>query len=221
MPHSCLNEANNFCYICGSVTTANRRVKVSKLLEIAYSCYFRCEIGDQDKWWAPHYVCRNCYANLTQWLKNGSRHLTFGVPMVWREPTDHTTDCYFCEFPVKTHNQKSLKSVVYPDLPSARRPIPHSEELPKPISPQLCDLETAEEVLCSPMDDPMTDPDFTIPSHTPKMSMEQLHILSSDLVLSKKKSELLASKLSKQGALDPSVRVTSFRKRGTQYEDFF
>jgi len=222
MPRICLNDADSFCYICGEITFVKRRTTISNLLEIAYESYFGCKIGDQDKWWAPHFACLRCFSYLTQWWKNGSQHLQFGVPMVWREPSNHSTDCYFCQFSVKKYNRNSLKSIKYPDLPSARRPIPHIQGEPKPISPQLSGLETAAECGPDPIDETdSSDPDFEVPSTSQRISKEQLHSLSCDLVLSKKKSELLASRLNKQGALDQSAKVSSFRKRGTPFEKFF
>lgn len=31
--------------------------------------YFRMGLGDQDKTWAPHSVCRSCVENLRVWTK--------------------------------------------------------------------------------------------------------------------------------------------------------
>jgi len=58
------------------------------------------------------------------------------VPMVWKEPEDHSSDCHFCLTNVTGITSKSKHTVQYPDLPSAMRPVPHSEELPVPQPPQ-------------------------------------------------------------------------------------
>ncbi|XP_076043685.1 uncharacterized protein LOC143026795 [Oratosquilla oratoria] len=55
--------------------------------------------------------------------------------MVWREPKDHSTDCYFCLTDIKGRNRKGKKSIVYPDLQSAIRPVLHSNDIPVPQPP--------------------------------------------------------------------------------------
>ena len=57
--------------------------------------------------------------------------MPFAVPMVWREPKDHTTDCYFCITKTSGITAKTRRNVKYPDIPSAIRPVPHS---PEPVS---------------------------------------------------------------------------------------
>jgi len=90
---NCVNSADNFCYMYGEVTFARQRNAIAAMVKKAYYLYFGCKIGDQDKSWAPHIYCRKCAKNLSQWL-NGKRHaLPFAVPMVWREPSNHITDC--------------------------------------------------------------------------------------------------------------------------------
>ena len=72
--------------------------------------------------------------NLSQWL-NGKRHaMPFAVPMVWREPSNHTTDCYFCTVPPVSGGiaKKKKWTIVYPNIPSALRPVPHGKEFPFP-----------------------------------------------------------------------------------------
>ena len=58
--------------------------------------------------------------------------MRFAVPMVWREPKDHSSDCYFCLTNITQINSNSKHTVKYPDLPLAMKPVPHSEELPVP-----------------------------------------------------------------------------------------
>ena len=53
--------------------------------------------------------------------------------MVWREPQNHVNDCYFCLVNTKGHNAKTKHSIQYPSIPSALRPVPHSDEMPIPV----------------------------------------------------------------------------------------
>ncbi|GBP37117.1 hypothetical protein EVAR_24248_1 [Eumeta japonica] len=89
--------------------------------------------------------CDVCVTLLTSWAK-GSRHMPFAVPMIWAEPKDHVSDCYFCQTSIKGINHKSRNSVNYPNLQSAQRPIPHSDNLPVPQRPVNMDDVTEESV---------------------------------------------------------------------------
>ena len=66
--------------------------------------------------WAPHICCLTCVKRLADWAK-GSRHMNFAIPMVWREPQDHSWDCYFCITQIKGISSKSKHTVKYQNLP--------------------------------------------------------------------------------------------------------
>ncbi len=69
------------------------------------------------------------------------------VTITWREPTDHSSNCYFCMMLLvgKGLSKKKKQSVQYPNMPSAIRPVPHGEELPVPDAPESFLLESDEE----------------------------------------------------------------------------
>ena len=100
-------------------------------------------MGDQDTSWAPHFCCVTCARLLAMWAK-GSRRVPFAIPMVWREPTDHVSDSYFCLTSVTGVTAKSKHTVQYSNLPSAMRPVPHSAELPVPKPPTNMTLSYSE-----------------------------------------------------------------------------
>lgn len=60
--------------------------------------------------------------------------------MVWREPTNHVTDCYFCSIDVTGINRKNRSSLKYPDLEITRRPVAHCDEIPVPVFGELPDI---------------------------------------------------------------------------------
>ena len=96
MDRKCKNSPDSYCYICGSFTLKRcKRQLLSHVMKL-YELYFGCKVGDQDKRWAPHVCCVGCSSSLSAWYKGTGSGLTFGVPMIWREPLDHSTDCYFC-----------------------------------------------------------------------------------------------------------------------------
>ena len=120
---SCVNHGDSFCYICGKFTPKSQRLNIKSKVTIACKHYFGCQVGDQDKSWAPHMCCRNCYASLTQWLNGKRKSMSFAVPMVWHKPTNHFSDCYFCFTKVsgrsKRQNARNVKFHQLPEICSA------------------------------------------------------------------------------------------------------
>ena len=56
----CHNDQDVFCYICGEYMKKEHRFNVRDFTKSAYKAYFGIKLGDQDKSWAPHKVCKNC-----------------------------------------------------------------------------------------------------------------------------------------------------------------
>ena len=137
----CINHPDSFGYICGKFTPKSQQLKTTKKVTVAYKYYFGCKVGDQDKLCAPHICCRNCYACLTQWLNGKRKSMPFAVTTVWRKPTNHFSDCYFCLTQITGHSKKSKAKIVYPNCDSALRPLNQpSQEIPIPISPSFLDI---------------------------------------------------------------------------------
>jgi hypothetical protein len=62
--------------------------------------------------------------------------MRFAIPRVWREPSNHVTDCYFCMVDIAKYKKPADRSkLVYPDIPSSIAPVPHSDQLPVPTPP--------------------------------------------------------------------------------------
>ena len=123
MSRKCVNAIDSFCYICGEFTSKTQKVSMTPLVKKAYELYFGCKVGDQDKVWAPHICCKHCAVNLRGWVQGTALSMPFAVPMVWREQKDHYTDCYFCLTKISGVSFKHRKSITYPNLPSAMRPV--------------------------------------------------------------------------------------------------
>ncbi len=67
--------------------------------------------------------------------------MKLALPRIWREPTDHSTDCFFCMVdPSKRRSGKNAPAVFYPDIPSSIAPVPHSADLPVPAPPERSQL---------------------------------------------------------------------------------
>ena len=58
--------------------------------------------------------------------------------MIWHEPKDHCQDCYFCLTKTKVFKItfKQRDKIAYPNLDSARTPVPHDESMPPPVPSQ-------------------------------------------------------------------------------------
>ena len=183
------------------------------------------KLGDQDKPWAPHIVCKTCVEQLRQWTKKSRKGLKFAIPMVWREPKDHCTDCYFCAVKTMGMNRKNKKLLEYPNLASAIRPILHSPEPPIPgfeSLPEL-DLLSDSENDASSTDSNSLDNDDFHPTVLPRLlfSHGELNELARDLNLSKESSELVASKLKEKNMLEPGTQITFYRKRHYEFLPYF
>ena len=141
--------------------------------------------------------------------------------MVWREPANHGTDCYFCVINLTGINRKnqSILNLKYHDLQSACRPVAQCDEIPVPVFGEFPDIsdedsscveENGEEVILD-----------VYPPHTfPQM---ELNDLVRNLGLSKSSAELLAFSLKEKNPLSlyNNTRITFYRNGHEEYLRFF
>ena len=219
---SCVNHPDVFCYICGEYMLKENRKKVSDFLKRVYLAYFGVRLGDQDKTWAPHQVCKTCTEHLRQWTTGKRKSMKFGVPMIWREPQNHFNDCYFCILNITGINRNNRSKWTYPDLLSARRPILHSEEVPIPTFLQLPELCEDEHCASNSFDTNKVDSDYEGEASIPQQfNQDELNDLTRDLNLSKETSELLASRLKDKNLLEQGTKITFYRTREKDLLPFF
>ena len=197
----CVNDPDNFCYTCGEFTPKANQKLISNFYKNAYRAYFQVELGDQDKKWAPHIVCKTWLENMRLWTSSRLKSLRHAISMIWREPQNHFNDCYFCSVSIAGLNQKKRWSVTYPSLSSAIRPVPHSNELPVPVFQK--DRHTQHRESDSDVIDENVgyDPNFVQESVPKTFSQSELNDLVLDLSLSKESAELLASRLNEKHLL--------------------
>uniref|UniRef100_A0A6P7FIP8 Uncharacterized protein LOC114329810 n=1 Tax=Diabrotica virgifera virgifera TaxID=50390 RepID=A0A6P7FIP8_DIAVI len=125
-------------------TIPSQRTNISTFVRQTYFAYFKVKLGDQDKVWAPHKVCKQCVEGLRMWTNGKRAKLPFSILMIWREPKDHSSDCYFCIVKTSGYNKKNKCKIEYPSLLSAIRPVPHSAEIPVPAFNEFPSLEEGE-----------------------------------------------------------------------------
>ena len=115
MSRKCVNNPDNFYYICGEGTFASRKCSITSAIKKAYFLYFDCKIEDrdQDQKRAPHVCCTVCSTKLNAWVNGKGRCIPFGVPMVWRVPSNHSTDLFLYGVPYsKLHVHEEKKSTL-------------------------------------------------------------------------------------------------------------
>ena len=139
--------------------------------------------------------------------------------MIWREPTNHVTDCYFCTIDITGLNRKNRSSLTYPDLDSARRPVAHWEEIPIPVCKKF--PETSDDASSSFSEDNY-DEETPLNDRAPQLlSQNELNDLVRDLNLPKCSDELLASRLKGKNLLEDSVRISFYHNRHQKVLSFF
>ena len=119
---------------------------------------------------------------------------------------------------------------MYPNIPSALRPVPYGEgisvpEPPKEFTVDLDDDDKGKSTSGSPEPLASTEPHV---SHS-RSSVPQPHNLTQDelndlvrnLELSKRREELLGSRLKQWNLLEKNVRISSFRSHHQQLVPFF
>ena len=119
-------------------------------------------------------------------------------------------------------NASSWKKIKYPNLQSAMRPAPHSNDLRVPTPPVNKDLlsssdeempsreDSAESISLEDIESTYSGTSGNEPHWFPQ---EDLNDLARDLYLSKQQSELLASQLKQWNLVQKDVMITSFRNR--------
>jgi len=150
----------------------------------------------------------------------------------WREPSNHATDCCFCMvLPVSGAITKKKKyTIVYPNVPSALRPVPRGEGISVPEPPKEFTIDSDDEDEGESTSGSPESPASTVPhvSHgrpsAPQphvLTQDELNDLVRDLKLSTNEAELLRSRLKQWNPLEKNVRNSSFRSRIQQLVPFF
>lgn len=207
---SCKNSANIFCFVCGKFCPKIQRKPLTNSVKKSYSLYFGRAVHDEAKFWIPNICCQTCETSLNLWYNGNRASLPFAVPMLWKEPSNHYDDCFFCLTNVFGFSAKNKHKINYPDCASAAKPLPHGEGLAVPVSPnaKLVDEDSGEELV-----DDISDPDY-VPEDCKEphiIDQSELNDLARDLKLDKQLSEILGSRLQQWNLLVPGTAITSFR----------
>ena len=236
MSRRCITGKDSFCYTCAEFVFKENRRTIDKFYMKAYYTYFKIKLGNQDKTWAPHIICKSCKESLRLWTTGNRTALKFGIPMIWHEPASHFDDCYFCMTNLVGYNKKNRKNILYPSIPSATRPIPHSDENPVPVFKELLDIPiSAASLAPDPVPEELTEGDsdpesldndndidyHECSSEPNRFNQDDLSDLIRDLNLPKKSAELLASHLKERNFLQAKTNVTFYRNTEGNFLRYF
>ena len=106
--------------------------------------------------------------------------------MIWREPKNHTNDCYFCAINLTGINKKKRKSLIYSNLPSSLQPVGHCDEILVPVFKELPDVDSKNLDVNFEGQGNLNDNHFVLKSSEPiLLNQEELSDLIRDLDLSK------------------------------------
>ena len=92
----CLNNPNNFCYICREYAFKIVEKLYQSWLKIPIHLYFGMALDKNYKSWAPDCICKSCIEYLRLWESGKRSAFKFGTSTIWREPKNHLDYCYFC-----------------------------------------------------------------------------------------------------------------------------
>ncbi|XP_055307618.1 uncharacterized protein LOC129571793 [Sitodiplosis mosellana] len=160
-----------------------------------------------------------CYTGLMKWMDQKQTQMRFGAPMIWTDPGAHNpNNCYPCRNFVRGMNVKNTKSKEYFAVPSAQRPLPHSDIIPVPNAPTP-DRVTAVTATTGPQEE---TPDYTFYDPGEGASNQpNLDFIVSKLELSQRKAETLASFLKENNLLAPGTKITAYRSRQKSLQECF
>ena len=214
----CKTSPDSFCYVCGNACGTKKKRKQfpmnsSRMLE-GYLRAFGFAATNLEKPWTPSSICGTCKRILNIKSSGQQKNFPFAKPMLWREQSNHDTDCYFCLFqPFNTGKNTQF----YPDVQSVTKPELHSETLP---SKNVTSVPSSSKRSRAADSDSGSSCNFESEKRH-FFSQAELNDLVRDLYLSKSNAELLASRLRHGNHLAPETKITFYRNRSKPLEVFF
>lgn len=130
----CKINPNYFCYVCGQYIIAKNGNTITD----------NFKLNVEIKRHTPHIFCRSCSTLLYRWSNGEKAYLSFKKPMIWREPFDHMTDCYFCVTNVTGINSKNKHTIKYAEVLSVTKPVSRDRNEEGPVPPGLSSSNSSQ-----------------------------------------------------------------------------
>ena len=222
---SCTIDVNNFCIVCGEFIPQKKKFVFSDALKIKYKQLYSIDTSSLDNSYTPKTICSRCRSVLNEINKQ-----VFSKPMIWRSPTNHATDCFFCLTNVKGYNRKNKNLISYPQVRSVNFPVPihtntnDSKEINEEELEDLNDEDLLDGSLeCDESQNFSTEEsDFEEnTADAEKWDQDEVSDLCRDLGLSKESSELLASRLKEKKSLSTGTKISLYRSRERTFRKYF
>ncbi len=222
-----MNDVADFCYCCGHYCP-DKSYPLTEAFKTAYHRYFKLQVGDQDKNWAPSQVCPTCFHNLISWdrTRGQKSSLLVTVPVQWREPLNHTDDCFFCKTVVKFVPKNRR---IYGFCQSASKPEYRPKGSLAPVHPNLNDLLAddggidLDGIACASSQKPHHS-DYLSSDDASKQfipfTKDAFDSAVQALGLKKSGAELFGSILRQHNALAPGATTTHQRQRHEPFLNF-
>ncbi|XP_017466154.1 PREDICTED: uncharacterized protein LOC108378862 [Rhagoletis zephyria] len=195
----CNKDPDMFCFMCGQYTIIRRRRVFSDHIKTLYSKYFGIEPKNAEKPWTPNTLCTSCRVELIQW--ESGQQTKFDTPMIWREPTCHSIECYICQ--TKVLGVGRSRGVTYASVPTVTLPVLHSTAVADPVPLSTVTSECGGSS-CT---------EFRMENERNVLSQAQLNDWIRDLELSKEKAEIHTSRMQQFKFVSSDVKVTYSRTR--------
>ena len=146
--------------------------------------------------------------------------------MVCGEQSHHVADCYFCMTAIRGFFRKNKSKISYPVCKSTIKPVPNSPDLPVPQPPtekeDSLSVNACESISTESEEEPIElDPSFQHESEPLFINQERLNDLVRYLYLSRKKAEILGSRLQQWNLLEPGTTISSFRSRNQNLAGYY
>jgi len=121
--------------------------------------------------------------------------------------------------------RKNKHKIKYPDCESALKPVPHNADIPVPVPPVTTvgdddSRDDSDTEMMNPTD-LYEPPELETLKQPHLLDQQELNDLVRDLELSKKKSELLGSRLQEWNLLAEGTRISHFRVRHAKLARFY
>ena len=151
------------------------------------------------------------YSLVSRWFRGNLKFITTIAIFVW--------------LTLREINRNNGRKWIYPDLESARRPVPHLDEVPIPVFDHRTELIESSDESISSVDAAVTcssESEFQGAVATPlRFNQFELNNLVRDLNLSKETSEVLTSRLNEKNLLQPGTNITFFGRREKDLLPYF
>lgn len=71
----CVNNQDNFCYVCGEYVVKKNERNFTYLLRENYLQYFGLAAENLDEQWTPSIICLSCHMNLMGWASGSTEYV--------------------------------------------------------------------------------------------------------------------------------------------------